>query len=114
MSKSLRPALALCACLLSGGASAQAAETPAAAVAASAPAAAASQPKAGPASRDSRVIEDDKVRIEEVRVRGQLQRVTVHNKVVGGSYEIIVGNGGRDPSQDRGAAGQRAWSVFSF
>jgi hypothetical protein len=61
------------------------------------------------------VIEDDNVRIEESRVRGQAQRITVHNKGArSGAYEIIVPGGGKDSSQDRGAAGQRAWSLFAF
>ena len=62
-----------------------------------------------------RVIEDDQVRIEETRVRGQLRRVTVAPK---GStmrpYEINVGAAGRDPSQDKSGAGQRVWSVLRF
>jgi len=83
--------------------------------AAAAPAsAAASAPGVRPAS-EVRVIEDDQVRIEETRVRGQLQRVTVSPK---GStmrpYEINVGAGGRDPSQDKSSAGQRVWSVLRF
>ena len=64
---------------------------------------------------DLRVVEDDHVRIEETRSRGQLQRIVVHTRLGGArSYEIIVGSPGRDPSQERGAAGQRAWSVLSF
>jgi hypothetical protein len=69
--------------------------------------------KAEPAST-TRVIEDDRVRIEETLVRGQVQRVTVRSKLTGQDYEIIVGPGGRDPSQKSDAAGQRAWSVFRF
>jgi len=65
-----------------------------------------------------RVIEDEHVRIEETRVRGQLQRITVAPKNPGGQplrpYEINVGSGGRDPSQDKSAAGQRVWSVLRF
>jgi hypothetical protein len=63
-----------------------------------------------------RVIEDDEVRIEEARgQRGQLQRITVRSKTAGTRpYEIIVGPGGQDPSQARGATGQRAWSLFDF
>lgn len=76
------------------------------------PAASAAQ-KAEPAST-VRVIEDDRVRIEETRVRGQVQRVTVRSKLTGQDYEIIVGPGGRDPSQKNDAGGQRAWSVFRF
>jgi hypothetical protein len=64
---------------------------------------------------DRRVIEDDHVRIEELRVRGQLRRVTVQSKVQGArEYEIVVGHGGRDPSQDRGNAGRSAWRVLGF
>ena len=61
------------------------------------------------------MIEDDKVRIEETRLRGQTQVITVHNKLRGGgSYEIILPPLGKDPSQDRGAAGHRTWSLFDF
>ena len=69
---------------------------------------------------NTRVIEDDEVRIEESRgQRGQLQRITVRSKTGGTtagktSYEIIVGPAGQDPSQPRGNAGQRAWSLFDF
>jgi len=80
-----------------------------------APAAAPSAPASTTAER--RVIEDDNVRIEETRVRGQLSRVTVQSKLgTVRSYEIIVGPGGRDPSQKnaQGASGQRAWSVLNF
>ncbi|MBL8340345.1 MAG: hypothetical protein JNL30_02665 [Rubrivivax sp.] len=73
---------------------------------------------AAAAATDLRVIEDDRVRIEETRVRGQVQRITVAPKGPVGStlrpYEIQVGAGGRDPSQDRSAAGQRVWSVLKF
>jgi len=61
------------------------------------------------------VIEDDGVRIEETRSRGQVQRITVQSKLGDAKpYEIIVGPGGRDPSKDRGAVGQSAWSLFDF
>ena len=65
---------------------------------------------------NTRVIEDDDVRIEESRgQRGQLQRITVRSKTGGNrAYEIIVGPGGQDPSQPRGNTGQRAWSLFDF
>jgi hypothetical protein len=77
-------------------------------------------PAASAAARDATtptltVIEDDGVRIEETRLRGQAQRITVQSKVGGARpYEIIVGPLGRDPSKDRGAAGQSAWSLFDF
>lgn len=88
---------------------------PAPVLAAASAASAASAPQARlPANPNRRVSEDDNVRIEETRVRGQLQRITVHNKATGKDYEILVGPGGRDPSQKRDAAGQPAWSVLSF
>lgn len=65
------------------------------------------------------VIEDDSNRIEEVRVRGQTQKVTVQPKNSKlPSYEIIMGDGSRDLSPgagtSRGAAGRRVWSVLNF
>ena len=64
---------------------------------------------------DKRVIEDGKVRIEETRVRGQTQSITVQSKLPGvATYEIILPPLGKDPSQDRGAAGQRTWSLLNF
>jgi hypothetical protein len=61
------------------------------------------------------VIEDDNVRIEETRVRGQVQQITVHSKIGDlRPYDIVVGRGGRDPSQDKSAAGQRVWSLLKF
>ena len=65
------------------------------------------------------VLEDDGSRIEELRVRGQTQRISVKPKVgPRAGYEIIVGDGRREPpaggNADRGAVGQRVWHVFSF
>jgi hypothetical protein len=62
------------------------------------------------------VVEDDHVRIEELRVRGQLQRVIVSPKASGvASYEIVPPEAGRDMSQQsKGISGQRVWQVFSF
>ena len=65
------------------------------------------------------VIEDDGARIEELRVRGQTQRIVVTPKRGGRvAYEIITGDGSRDLSAgantSRGAAGQRVWHVLSF
>ena len=82
-----------------------------------APAAAASAAAApAPRARDEVVvIEDDGVRIEETRVGGAVRRVTVQSKVGNvRAYEIQVAPAGRDPSQERGNAGRRAWSLFSF
>jgi hypothetical protein len=63
------------------------------------------------------VVEDDAVRIEELRVRGQNQRIVVRiKKGPAGSYEVLPADNGRDPSQaaNKGAAGQRVWHVLSF
>jgi hypothetical protein len=61
------------------------------------------------------VIEDDGVRIEETRQRGAARRIVVQSKVGGvREYEIQVAPAGRDPSQERGTAGKRTWSLFSF
>jgi hypothetical protein len=76
------------------------------------PPAAASAPQARAIKQ---VIEDDAVRIEETRLRGQTQRITVQSKLRGvKGYEIIPPSAGKDPSQDRGAAGQRIWHLFDF
>ena len=77
-------------------------------------------PPASPEPKVQRnVIEDEGSRIEELRVRGQLQRVVVTPKVgTRRSYEIITGDGSRDLSDgadaSRGAAGKRVWHVLSF
>ena len=63
------------------------------------------------------VVEGENTRVEELRVRGQTQSVTVKNKGAP-SYEIVIGDGSRDMSSDggaqRGAAGQRVWRLLSF
>jgi hypothetical protein len=64
------------------------------------------------------VIEDRSAHIEELRVRGQLQKVTVDPKGSAPGYEIIVGGGehefpeGMKPT--RGAVGKRVWNIFRF
>ena len=61
------------------------------------------------------VSEDDHVRIEELRVRGQTQRVIVRSKTQGvAPYEILTIEGGRDLSQDKRATGRRVWHILSF
>ena len=65
------------------------------------------------------VLEDDGSRIEELRVRGQTQRISVKPKVgPRAGYEIIVGDGLREPpaggNADKGAVGQRVCHVLSF
>jgi Protein of unknown function (DUF2782) len=63
------------------------------------------------------VIEDDGGRIEELRIRGQLQRVIVKPKNAA-EYEIVTAPGGRDPSVGRSGnkdgSGQRVWNLFKF
>lgn len=61
------------------------------------------------------VAEDDQVRIEELRVRGLTQRITVSPKGDGTrAYEIHTRPGGSDPSKGREGAGQSLWPVLSF
>ncbi len=64
------------------------------------------------------VVEDDATRIDELRVRGQTQRITVTPKAGGASYDIIPANGLRDLSDSAanrsGAAGKRVWRVLNF
>ena len=84
-------------------------------------ASAASASTAAPASAKAKVkdhitvIEDDNARIEEVHHRGTVSRITVQSKLPGArAYDIQVAPPGRDPSQERGNAGRRAWSIFDF
>lgn len=61
------------------------------------------------------VLEDDNVRIEELRVRGQVQRIVVTPKTAGTRpYEIAPADTGRDYSQNRGITGLSLWQLFSF
>ena len=83
----------------------------------------ATQPEQQPAARDGEpkvqytVIEDDATRIEELKVRGQTQRMTVSPKGMK-SYEILPADQGRDMSDSagsqRGAAGKRVWRIITF
>jgi hypothetical protein len=61
------------------------------------------------------VAEDDRVRIEELRVRGQTQRITVNPKGAGARpYEIHTAPAGSDPSKGREGVGQSVWPVLTF
>jgi len=65
------------------------------------------------------IIEDKGSKIDELRVRGQLQRVVVTPKVgVTKPYEIVISPTGRDPFDGTGgahsAAGSRVWNVLNF
>jgi len=69
---------------------------------------------------ERRVVEDDGARIEELRVRGQTERISVTPKgAIRQPYEILPANGARPltpqgQAQRGGAAGERVWNVFSF
>ena len=77
---------------------------------AAAPAVAAPEPVV-----ERQVLEDDNVRIEELRVRGVNRRLVVRPKAAGGvEYEIIPEAPAQDASQDKRSAGQRVWRLFSF
>ncbi len=95
------------------------------AVAASAPAAAASRAApmttAGPPQRGGEpqvqrtVTEGRSARIDELRVRGVTQRVTVKPTLAGApAYEIGSTTDGRDTSQDRRTEGRSLFQVFAF
>jgi hypothetical protein len=61
------------------------------------------------------VVEDDQVRIEELRVRGAVQQVVVHNKKGSApDYQIVLPRAGREGARERDAAGQRVWRLLSF
>ena len=65
------------------------------------------------------VIEDDSARIDELKVRGHTQRISVKPKIgPKRGYEIITGDGSRDlgdgANTSRGATGKRVWNVLSF
>jgi hypothetical protein len=82
-----------------------------------APALQAAEPAARTAEPEARriVLEDDAVRIEELRVRGQVQKISVTPKTAGvRPYEIVPPDASRESSQPRGLAGQRVWNLFSF
>lgn len=102
---------------------ARAADAPQAQAAASAPAPASTGPgtfRDVPEVKVEQLVnEDDKVRIEETRVRGLTQKVVVKNKdSKAPEYEILLGDTGRDiPTRqgaDRGNAGSRVWRIFNF
>jgi hypothetical protein len=118
--------LALAPLLLATGCWAQPAPAvPASAAAASAPAAASTAPAAAKSNATANpirlVLEDDNVRIEETRTRGEVQRITVQSKVPGvKAYDIVPLAARKDPSQEGGAAGsaglagKRTWSLLDF
>ncbi|NCT85060.1 MAG: hypothetical protein GXC94_18080 [Comamonadaceae bacterium] len=67
------------------------------------------------------VSEDDQVRIEELKVRGETKKVTVKNKnSKAPDYEIIVNDAGRESAGGTGTgmpksgSGTRVWRVLNF
>jgi len=61
------------------------------------------------------VSEDERVRIEELRVRGITRRLTVQPKLPGvPAYAIGPDADGRDSSQDRRSEGRALWQLLSF
>lgn len=65
------------------------------------------------------VIEDEGARIDELRVRGEAQRIVVTPKVgIRKSYEIMTGDASRDAFDGTGgarsSAGKRVWNVLQF
>ena len=72
-------------------------------------------PRLADAGPQRLLSEDDQVRIDELRLRGQTQRLTVQPKGGNGrAYEILQPTPGADATQHRDAAGQRVWPVLSF
>ena len=65
------------------------------------------------------VIEDEGSRIDELKVRGQTQRITVQPKVgTTKAYQIITSDDNRSLGHSHGvangSAGKRVWHVLSF
>lgn len=65
------------------------------------------------------VVEDEGAKIEELRVRGQIQRIVVTPKVgLKKSYEIITGDPSHPAADGTGGApdatGKRVWNVLNF
>ena len=66
------------------------------------------------------VIEDRGTRIDELRVRGQLQKVTVSPKGGAPGYEVLTTDDGQSAGasgasgRSLGSAGKRVWKVLGF
>lgn len=65
------------------------------------------------------VVEDEGAKIEELRVRGQIQRIVVTPKMgLKKSYEILTGDPSHLPADGTGGApdatGKRVWNVLNF
>jgi hypothetical protein len=112
------PALSLVVLLAAGAVNAA---EPAKSAPAPAPASTSAAPTEPGEPKVEHIVNEDKAtRIEELRVRGQTQRIVVKSKIgVKGQYEILPAESARDvlPADgngNRGAAGQAVWPVLSF
>jgi hypothetical protein len=125
METSAAVAAAVAALVAHGANAADAAATPAMPAAPATPAASVPAPaadsersRAGEPNVRVTVIDDGRARIEELRVRGQLQKVTVAPKGNAPGYEVLLGDGvhtvAEDPGTSRGSAGKRVWNVLRF
>ena len=95
--------------------------TPPAIAASAAPLADESAPmptKGGEPAVKRTVIEDKGATIEELRVRGNLQKVVVKPRGPAPAYEVLTSDGyhptADDPGTSHGSAGKRVWSVLRF
>jgi len=74
--------------------------------------------KGGEPAVQRTVIEDKGAKIEELRVRGNLQRIVVTPRGPAPGYEVLTSDGyhptADDPGTSRGSAGKRVWSVLRF
>ena len=76
-------------------------------------------PDSGEPNVKRTVIDDASTHIDELKVRGHTQRITVQPKIAAlRGFEIITGDGSRDlgdgANTSRGATGKRVWNVLSF
>ena len=76
-------------------------------------------PRTGERDTKLSVVEDGGSKIEELKVRGQIQRIVVTPKVgLKKSYEILTGDPSHAPVDGTGGApdatGKRVWNVLNF
>ncbi len=75
--------------------------------------------RAGEPAIQRTVIDERLSKVEELRVRGQLQKIIVDNKGRAPNYEVLTHDGSRDVADGGivglgGAAGKRVWNVLRF
>jgi hypothetical protein len=79
-----------------------------------------SEQTAAPSGQQTRrvvVIEDAGSRIEEQRMGGQTERISVQPKNNAPAYEVLPENPSRNPGAQgpaRRGGGERVWNIFSF